>query len=90
MQNPMAVFMREDIYNLITSLFGKFVKKEVLENANNMGKIARIDLEKEGNLVEVQKVEKGFAVKALVETVERKKVSQLQSREFSEECMLFF
>ena len=90
-QNPMAVFMAEDIYNLVHSLFSKFVKKEVLENANSMAKIARIELEKDENLVELKKVEKGFAVKALVEQVEKsKKVSRQQSLEFSEECLLFF
>ena len=90
-QNPMAVFMAEDIYNLVHSLFSKFVKKEVLENVNSMAKIARIELEKDENLVELKKMEKGFVVKALVEQVEEsKKVSRLQSLEFSEECLLFY
>ena len=41
-------------------------------------------------LLELKKVEKGFAVKALVEQVEKsKKVSRLQSLEFSEECLFF-
>ena len=59
-QNPMAVFMAKNIYNLVHSLFSKFVKKEVLENANSMAKIARIELEKDENLVRAEESGEGI------------------------------
>ena len=89
-KKPMMVFLAEDLTKILKTLMSKFVKQSVLENASSADSLARIELEKADNLVSVKKVDVGFAVKAIVENVEKGgKISKLQLQGFFTECQRF-
>ena len=55
-----------------------------------VGSLARIDLDKAENLIPVKKVDVGFAVKAMLENLEKdSKITQLQLLGFFTECQRF-
>ena len=82
----MAVFMAEDLQHILQTLINKFVKKKILDGA----KLVRIDRDKKENMLNLRKVDVGFAVLAMIEKLEKnKQVSQLQLLEFYTECQTF-
>lgn len=77
--DPMAVFMAQDLAYIVRSAMSKFVKKDVINTASSSAKLVNIELEKEDNLLPPKDVDVGFAVKAITEKLQKdRKVSQLQ------------
>ena len=83
----MAVFMATDLENMLKALMYKFLKKDVLDGAN-AAKLARMDLDKNEDMLSVKKIDVGFASRAIIEKLEKdNKVSQLLT--FYTECKTF-
>ena len=90
MDDPMAVFMAQDLAYIVRSAMSKFVKKDVIHTASSSAKLVNIELEKEDNLLPPKDVGVGFAVKAITEKLQKdRKVSQLQICSFFSECRTF-
>lgn len=88
--DPMAVFMAQDLAYIVRSAMSKFVKKDVIDTASSSAKLVNIKLEKEDNLLPPKDADVGFAVKAITEKLQKdRKVSQLQIRSFFSECRTF-
>lgn len=88
--DPMAVFMAQDLAYIVRSAMSKFVKKDVIDTASSSAKLVNIELEKEDNFLPPKDVDVGFAVKAITEKLQKdRKVSQLQIRSFFSECRTF-
>ena len=84
------VFMSEDLTKMLKALMTKFVKQSVLESASSAGSLAGIYLDKAENLIRMKKVDVGFAVKAMLENLEKdSKITQLQLLGFFTECQRF-
>ena len=63
--DPMAVFMAQDLAYIVRSAMSKFVKKDVIDTASSSAKLVNIEPEKEDNLLPPKDVDVGFAVKAI-------------------------
>ena len=85
--SPMAPYLAEEIQNILKTLMSLFVKRSVLEKADTIRKLARIDTSKNDNLMTYKEVSVGIAAKGLLTTlINAKKVSACQVMEFKQEC----
>lgn len=85
----MLPFMAEELYTILWTLFEKFIKKSVLEEATTAAKLSKIDVLKKGNILSPKKVDVGFACKILLQEAQaKKKASPLQVLEFQNECIV--
>lgn len=63
-QRPLAVFLYEELSNILRTLMSSFVKETVLESAKSVSQLCEIDLDKEENLKPKEKIDFGFSTKA--------------------------
>ena len=76
-----------ELHALLQTLMGKFVKREELEVADSLYKIAKLSVSHAASHVVLSEIDIGFAAKATVDKALReKRVSQLQVLEFRKEC----
>ena len=87
--SPMAPYLAEEIQNILKTLMFLFVKRSVLEKADTIRKLARIDTSKNDSLMTYKEVSVSIAAKGLLTTlINAKKVSTRQVMEFKQECIL--
>ena len=61
--NPMVPFMTESLDNVLRTLCGRFLSKDVLEEASSIYKLLRVDFNDKTNQVSLYSVDLGFAIK---------------------------
>ena len=61
--NPMVHFMTESLDNVLRTLCGRFLSKDVLEEASSIYKLLRVDFNDKTNQVSLYSVDLGFAIK---------------------------
>ena len=84
---PLLPFVISELHSLLQTLMGKFVKREELEAADSLYKIAKLNVSHAASHVAPSEIDIGFAAKATVDKALReKRVSQLQVLEFRKEC----
>ena len=77
---PMIMFLAEDLYDMITKLMHKFVKKSALDAADTVYKIANLDVLDKKNHKAAGEIDIALLLKLLLETLQ--KVKQLVIGEF--------
>lgn len=88
--HPMMPFMAEELERVMRNLMMRFIKKTVLDESTSGSQLARIDIFKEDNLVNPKKIDTGYAVKAIIQELEKNKsASQLQMYQFKNDCKTF-
>lgn len=84
---PMIPFLGEDLFNLMSSIMSRFVKADVMANANTLTKLMSLDIADTKNLAHARKVDVGFcAEKLLKNLVSTKKISDRAELEFRNDC----
>ncbi|XP_060782876.1 uncharacterized protein LOC132890101 isoform X1 [Neoarius graeffei] len=84
---PMILFLGGDLFNLMSSIMARFMKSDVMANANTVGKVMSLDITDKNNLAHASKVDVGFcAEKVLKNLVSTKKISEKAELEFRNEC----
>ena len=61
---PMIMFLAEDLHDMCGKLMHKFVKKSVLDSADTMSKLANLDVLDKKNHKAAAEIDVGFAAKA--------------------------
>ena len=61
--NPMVPFMTESLDNVLRTLCGRFLSKDVLEEASSIYKLLKVDFNDKTNQVFLYSVDLGFAIK---------------------------
>ena len=85
---PMAPFLGQSLKNLLLTLMGRFIKKDVLEQADSYPKLAAIDPCDKKNQVHCKHVEFGFAARRSLKSVtDNKIISELAVLTFKTECV---
>ena len=85
---PMAPFLGQSLKDLLLTLMGRFIKKDVLEQANSCPKLAAIDPCDKKNQVHCKHVEFGFAARRSLKSVtDNKTISELAVLTFKTECV---
>ena len=83
---PQLPFVTSELHALLQTLMAKFVKRQELEAADSLYKIANLNVSHSARHVAPSDIDIGFATKATVDKALREKVSQLQVLEFRKEC----
>ena len=84
------MFLAEDLYDMITKLMHKFVKKSALDAADTVYKIANLDVLDKKNHKAAGEIDIGFAAKATPGNLAKSKaVSDRGILEFQMECAKF-
>ena len=87
---PMVPFLGLSLKELLLTLMGRFLKKEVLEAADTFRKLAIIDPEDKKNRKNPKHVELGFAARTTIKKVtEKKAASELRLLTFKNDCVKF-
>ena len=85
---PMAPFLRQSLKDLLLTLMGHFIKKDVLEQADSYPKLAAIDPCDKKKQVHCKHVEFGFAARRSLKSVtDNKTISELAVLTFKTECV---
>ena len=85
---PMAPFLGQSLKDLLLTLMGRFIKKDVLEQADSYPKLAAIDPCDKKNQVHRKHVEFGFASRRSLKSVtDNKTISELAVLTFKTECV---
>ena len=85
---PMAPFLGQSLKDLLLTLMGRFIKKDVLEQADSFPKLAAIDPCDKKNQVHCKHVEFGFAARRSLKYVtDNKIISELSVLTFKTECV---
>ena len=85
---PMAPFLGQSLKDLLLILMGRFIKKDVLEQADSYPKLAAIDPCDKKNQVHCKHVEFGFAARRSLKSVtDNKTISELAVLTFKTECV---
>ena len=85
---PMAPFLGQSLKDLLLTLMGRFIKKDVLEQADLYPKLAAIDPCDKKNQVHCKHVEFGFATpRSLKSVTDNKTISELAVLTFKTECV---
>ena len=86
----MVMFLAEDLYDMVTKLMNKFVKKSVLDAGDSMYKIANLDVLDKNNHKAIGEIDIGFTTKATLGNLAKGKVvSDRGILEFQMECTKF-
>ena len=87
---PMIMFLAEDLQSMCSKLMHKFVKTSVLDSADTMYKIANLDvLDKQNRKVAIE-TDIGFAAKAILTThAKSKAVNERGVLQFRMDCAKF-
>src|SRR3989441_242053 len=84
---PMAVFLYEEMANLLRSVLQRIVKKPLLEAAqSNASKLTKIDLQSKDSLLSYKEVEIGVGAQ---KSLAASKASDREQMEFRMNCMSF-
>ena len=87
---PMIMFLAEDLYDMITKLMHKFMKKSALDAADTVYKIANLDVLDKKNHKAAGEIDIGFAAKATLGNLAKSKaVSDRGILESQMECAKF-
>ena len=85
---PMAPFLGQSLKDLLLTLMGRFIKKDVLEQADSYPKLAAIDPCDKKKQVHCKHVEFGFAARRSLKSVtDNKTISELVVLTFKTECV---
>ena len=85
---PMAPFLGQSLKYFLLTLMGRFIKKDVLEQADLYPKLAAIDPCDKKNQVHCKYVEFGFAApRSLKSVTDNKTISELAVLTFKTECV---
>ena len=85
---PMAPFLGQSLKDLLLTLMGRFIKKDVLEQADSYPKLAAIDPCNKKKQVYCEHVEFGFAARRSLKSVtDNKTISELVVLTFKTECV---
>ena len=85
---PMGAFLGQSLKDLLLTLMGRFIKKDVLEQADSYPKLAAIDPCDKKNQVHCKYVEFGFAARRSLKSVTNNKtISELAVLTFKTECV---
>ena len=85
---PMAPFLGQSLKDLLLTLMGRFIKKDVLEQADLYPKLAAIDPCDKKKQVHCKHVEFGFAApRSLKSVTDNKTISELAVLTFKTECV---
>ena len=85
---PMAPFLGQLLKDLLLTLMDRFIKKDVLEQADSYLKLAAIDPCDKKKLVHCKHVEFGFAARRSLKSVtDNKTISELAVLTFKTECV---
>ena len=85
---PMAPFLGQSLKDLLLTLMGRFIKKDVLEQADSYPKLAAIDPCDKKKQVHCKHVEFVFAAwRSLKSVTDNKTISELAVLTFKTECM---
>ena len=85
----MAPFLEQSLKNILLTLMGRFIKKDVLEQADSFPKLAAIDPCDKKNQVHCKHVEFGFAARRSLKSVtdNNKTISEFAVLTFKTECV---
>ena len=84
---PMIMFLAEDLQSMCSRLMHKFVKKSVLDSADTMYKIANLDVLDKQNHKVAAEIHIGFAAKAILTThAKSKAVNERGVLQFRMDC----
>ena len=87
---PMIIFLEEDLQSMCSKLIHKLVKKSVLDSADTMYKIANLDVPDKQNHKVATEIDIGFAAKAILTTLAKTKaVNERGVLEFRMNCTKF-
>ena len=85
---PMAPFLGQSLKDLLLTLMGRFIKKDVLEQADSYPKLAAIDPCDKKKQVHCKHVEFGFAARRSLKSVtDNKTISELAVLTFKTDCV---
>ena len=85
---PMAPFLGQSLKYLLLTLMGRFIKKDVLEQADSYPKLTVIDPCDKKKQVHCKHVEFGFAAwRSLKSVTDNKTISELAVLTFKTECV---
>ena len=85
---PMAPFLGQSLKDLLLTLMGRFIKKDVLEQADSYPKLTVIDPCDKKKTVHCKHVEFGFAAwRSLKSVTDNKTISELAVLTFKTECV---
>ena len=88
--SPLLPFMSTHLQKMITALMKRFIKSDLVERANTVSRLLRLDVLDKKNIVDREKIDVGFVVKNLIKTMKReKKISDLQVMEFLLQSLAF-
>lgn len=84
---PMIPVLGADLSNVMSSIMARFIKSDVMANANTVSKLMSVDVADRNNLAHASKVDYGFcADKILKNLVSTKKISERIELEFRMDC----
>ena len=87
---PMIMFLAEDLQSMCSKLMHKFVKKSVLDSADTMYRIANLDVLDKQNCKVATEIDIGFAEKVILTTLAKSKaVNERGVLEFRMDCTKF-
>ena len=87
---PMIMFLAEDLESMCSKFMYKFVKKSVLDSADRMYKIGNLDVLDKQNHKLATEIDIGFAAKAILTTPGKSKaVNERGVLEFRMDCTKF-
>lgn len=84
--SPIAPFLYDDVHNLMRTIMKRFVKKSILDSADNVTKLMKIDLSSKDITCAHKEVDIGVAATKALSQV---KLSDLERMTFNKECMTF-
>ena len=85
---PMAPSLGQSLKDLLTTLNGRFIKKDDLDKANTYQKLVVLDPTDKTNQLQPKRVEIGIAARQSLEAVtDQKSVSELGVLAFNNECV---
>ena len=87
---PMIMFLAGDLYDICTKLMHKFIKKDVLDSADTIYKVATLEVLNKTNHKVAAEIDIGFATKATLTNLFKKKVvGERRILEFRMDCIQF-
>ena len=90
LSKPMISFVYQELVQVFHSLYSRFLKQEVMEDANTSSKLLKLDPKDPKIWCDPNKVDIGVgANKYIKKGVAQKKIRQKQRKSFNEDCSKF-
>ena len=67
----MLPFMAEYLYDILCTIFDKFIKKSVMEKVTSVAKLAKVGVMEKENLLLAKEVDIGFAARKLITDLQK-------------------